>query len=305
MKYKYKIVEVTGDKLQNLKKAVLKSCNNNTFCRNVVEKEFVEGNIFQIMYYKHNSDNTVEGGFLNKQAVEYEDYRGQYRKDEKFNSSFINKHSVLIGNIIIDHSVIHDSIIIGNTSIANSSIESSAVFCQYKPFLLNFTDGNGLKGCDIFESVINDSKILYGIYGNVYCAIVKSSCSMSIVKDSELYNSKILSSVVRDSYIGDAKITKSYARNINTSNNGFKLRFNRVTDNKNILVVGNIGSRNDRTTFVKQKDNIYANVGCFSGTIEELRTNIMKSHFERRDEEPYYDQYMAAIEFAEKIFVIR
>lgn len=52
-----------------------------------------------------------------------------------------------------------------------------------------------------------------------------------------------------------------------------------VTDITDYMLIGSIGSRNDFTTFYKDIDGgISVKCGCFSGTIEEFREKVKKTH---------------------------
>lgn len=74
------------------------------------------------------------------------------------------------------------------------------------------------------------------------------------------------------------------------------LRNNDIIDNKNnILSISNIGSRNATTTFIKYPDkSIHVNCGCFSGTIDEFKQKVLKTH---KNNEKYKKEYLYAIEF--------
>jgi hypothetical protein len=52
-----------------------------------------------------------------------------------------------------------------------------------------------------------------------------------------------------------------------------------VADITDYMLIGRIGSRNDFTTFFKNKGGgISVKCGCFSGTIEEFREMVKKTH---------------------------
>lgn len=62
-----------------------------------------------------------------------------------------------------------------------------------------------------------------------------------------------------------------------------------------ILTIGTIGSRNDFTTFYRDKDNqISVNCGCFTGKIEEFLEAVTRTH---RDSK-HAQVYRAAVEVA-------
>ena len=52
-----------------------------------------------------------------------------------------------------------------------------------------------------------------------------------------------------------------------------------MADITDYMLIGRIGSRNDFTTFFKNKGGgISVKCGCFSGTIEEFREMVKKTH---------------------------
>lgn len=61
------------------------------------------------------------------------------------------------------------------------------------------------------------------------------------------------------------------------------------------LVIGPIGSRNDRTTFFKTANNdIKVSCGCFTGTIEEFLEKVNETHGNNN----YAKEYKTAVEIA-------
>ena len=74
---------------------------------------------------------------------------------------------------------------------------------------------------------------------------------------------------------GDARVTDNacVAGNAEVTDNAW------VTDTTDYMLIGSIGSRNDFTTFFKNKGGgISVKCGCFSGTIEEFREKVKKTH---------------------------
>lgn len=69
-----------------------------------------------------------------------------------------------------------------------------------------------------------------------------------------------------------------------------------IFSTSHILTIGAIGSRNDFTTFYRDKDNqISVNCGCFTGKIEEFLEAVTRTH---RDSK-HAQVYRAAVEVAE------
>lgn len=73
-----------------------------------------------------------------------------------------------------------------------------------------------------------------------------------------------------------------------------------VCDNDGIMWIAKIGSRNDVTTFFKNKDNgISVKCGCFKGSIEEFEKAVCKKHVGTK----YEKEYLLAIEL-EKVKIL-
>lgn len=74
---------------------------------------------------------------------------------------------------------------------------------------------------------------------------------------------------------GNARVTGNACVNGNAEVTGDAW----VTDTTDYMLIGSIGSRNDFTTFFKNKGGgISVKCGCFSGTIEEFREKVKKTH---------------------------
>ena len=75
-----------------------------------------------------------------------------------------------------------------------------------------------------------------------------------------------------------------------------------ITSPNDFLCVGQLGSRNDYTTFYLDKDkNIWVSCGCFNGTIEEFKEAVEETHGDNK----YGKQYSLAIEFSRKHFELQ
>ena len=64
--------------------------------------------------------------------------------------------------------------------------------------------------------------------------------------------------------------------------------------NKGILLIGNIGSRNDYTTIYNTDKGIFVQCGCFFGTIDEFVAKVKETHKGTEHER----DYLAMVEFA-------
>ena len=71
-----------------------------------------------------------------------------------------------------------------------------------------------------------------------------------------------------------------------------------ITSSDDLLCVGQLGSRNDYTTFYLDKDkNIHVSCGCFNGTIEEFENKVEETH----GDNCYGVQYKLTIDYAKSI----
>ena len=70
---------------------------------------------------------------------------------------------------------------------------------------------------------------------------------------------------------------------------------------KDLIVIGPLGSRNDRIAACRNKNGgIEVATGCFHGTLEEFKKRVKRTHGENR----YGKEYQAAIAFIKKFFSI-
>ena len=84
--------------------------------------------------------------------------------------------------------------------------------------------------------------------------------------------------------------------------NNAKIRENAYIENNNdFLCIGQIGSRNDYTTFYLDQDkNIHVSCGCFNGTIDKFEKAVEKTHGDNK----YGKQYKIAIETVERMLAL-
>lgn len=61
----------------------------------------------------------------------------------------------------------------------------------------------------------------------------------------------------------------------------------KIKDKSQWFVVENVGSRNDNITFYETDNVIYANVGCFSGTLDEFIKQVKITHKGNKFEKEY------------------
>lgn len=73
-----------------------------------------------------------------------------------------------------------------------------------------------------------------------------------------------------------------------------------ITSNNDYLVISNIGSRRGTTTVYRAVDgSLYVTCGCFSGTIDEFKKAVLKTHAKN----PIHrTRYLAMISFVKTVF---
>lgn len=110
------------------------------------------------------------------------------------------------------------------------------------------------------------------IYGNAYISGDFSACSdVNICGDVELFDSMVLKTGI-------------------------------ISDRKQILTIGPIGSRDDKTIFIlqiKPRRIIYVQCGCFIGPINKFEKAVMCTH---ENHPVFRETYIQAVEFARKYF---
>ncbi len=69
----------------------------------------------------------------------------------------------------------------------------------------------------------------------------------------------------------------------------------RISKSEHLLLVGPVGSRNDFTTFYRDKSNlIYVKCGCFNGSIDDFINKVKKTHGDNK----HAKVYLKAVEMA-------
>ena len=117
-------------------------------------------------------------------------------------------------------------------------------------------------------------------------------CGSSIICDnSEIYgNAEIdgLSMIEQTEIYGNIKISNA------------RITCAVLSEPNSVIVVSNIGSRNDSTTFYKQDTGIRVMCGCFEGTIKEFKKTVLKTHKDL-DNRIYKKQYLKTIRYAKRM----
>ena len=121
------------------------------------------------------------------------------------------------------------------------------------------------------------------------------------LRGADLRGADLGSANLRCAYLGSADLGGANFRGADLR--GADLRGAKIKD-KGILVIGNIGSRNDYTTVYNTDKGIYVKCGCFLGTIEEFATKVKETHGGTEHERDYLTMVeFAKIKFSEKLLM--
>lgn len=175
--------------------------------------------------------------------------------------------------IVCDNSIVKDySKVYGNSKVCfNSTVSGNSIICS------NSTVYNYAVVKD-YATVSGNSTVKdYAVVKN-YATVSGNSiiCGNSIVCD----NAKIkdYAIVSGNSTVYNHVVVRSHAK----INNHAKIK-----DENQWFVVENVGSRNDNITFYETDNVIYANVGCFSGTLDEFIKQVKITHKGNKFEKEY------------------
>ncbi|SFC90912.1 hypothetical protein [Clostridium uliginosum] len=138
------------------------------------------------------------------------------------------------------------------------------------------------------NAMIYDYSLVYGnaqVYGGT-----EIRRNAQVYDNARVYGKTIISSYARingnSKICGDVEVS-SYAH---INENAY------VKNREDMLVIGEIGSRNDFITFFKSKDNkILVSCGCFSGNIKKFKKAVKKTKTRIK----YKKVYLVAIKLAE------
>ena len=134
-----------------------------------------------------------------------------------------------------------------------------------------------------------------GMFGNITFKRIKAVVAFGIVEVGELggwiEKEKNLSQEGKSWVCGNAKV----CGNAEVYGDAKVCGDAKVSSANHILVIGAIGSRNDFTTFFRDKDNnICVKCGCFLGTIDDFKTRAEYVHRDTKNALVY----LKAIELA-------
>lgn len=152
-------------------------------------------------------------------------------------------------------------------------------------------------------SVINDGAIVYGDTVVKDHAHIKGQSRISgnsIIVDDAIIDGEAnihSASVMRNAVVGGSAVLYS---------NTCVAKDAVIESVQDTLVIGPLGSRNDRTTFYRANgDTIMVCCGCFNGTLDEFVKRVKDVYGEPNTIFfAYYNEYIAAAEFAKKVLLV-
>ena len=137
--------------------------------------------------------------------------------------------------------------------------------------------------CD--NAVVRDNSIVHDNVMVKNCAVVRDNtiiCGNAEIKNHAVVKNYALvcgNSIVCDHATAcDHAVISSHAKIDNHA---------KIKDKSQWFVVENVGSRNDNITFYETDNVIYANVGCFSGTLDEFIKQVKITHKGNKFEKEY------------------
>lgn len=137
--------------------------------------------------------------------------------------------------------------------------------------------------CD--NAVVRDNSIVHDNVMVKNCAVVRDNtiiCGNAEIKNHAVVKNYALvcgNSIVSDHATAcDHAVISSHAKIDNHA---------KIKDKSQWFVVENVGSRNDNITFYETDNVIYANVGCFSGTLDEFIKQVKITHKGNKFEKEY------------------
>lgn len=291
--YDYIFEEVPVDEIKDLKDRLLAKYGNNTFIKKRIEIEVCAGNIFRMTNNRKirikniTVDAYTKGGYVTKEFV------GKYRIRgcNYLNNSWLSENTVVLGKYCYFYDTyIENSLLIGKFNINNGILYDSLLIDDG---LIEINNSN-IENCKLYNTHLDNFEITGSIVIN------------SLIRDCIIIQSSIMSSVIKNSNIS-GNVNRSLLCNLRLHNK-FKMFDNHVTDQFDIIVIANIGSRRDYTTFIKQRDGIHVNVGCFHGTLDEFKEKLERSHGPDNiygyNRKIYYNQYKLAVDYVENVWKI-
>lgn len=131
--------------------------------------------------------------------------------------------------------------------------------------------------CDY--AVVHDNSIVHDNVIVKNCAVVRDNTI--ICDNAEIKNHAVVCDntiICGNATVYDNAVISSHAK----INNHAKIK-----DKNQWFVVENVGSRNDNITFYETDNVIYANVGCFNGTLDEFIKQVKITHKGNKFEKEY------------------
>ena len=207
---------------------------------------------------------------------------------------WICENAIVCGNA----KVFGDAIISGDAYVhSNAIVFNSACISDYaRVYNKAIVHGNakvngGAKVCG--HAVISGDACIGGTSIISSYATVNGYASVtgnSLIKD---YVQITGTAYVCDSYVKGNAVISGFSR-INGATVGNNANIINTSD---YLVIGPIGSRNDKTTFYKGINDIYVHTGCFEGTLKQFEDAVNKTH---KYNEKYRNQYLSMIKYVKE-----
>ena len=188
---------------------------------------------------------------------------------------------------IYDNAKVYDDAFVCNSAIVfdnarasgNATVSGNAIVCN------NAIVRNSARICN--SAIVFDNAIVSGnaiVFDNVRASGNAIVSGYAIVSDNAF--------ICNNAEVGG---------NVRVGGNAYIKENAYIENNNDFLCIGQIGSRNDYTTFYLDKDkNIYVSCGCFNETIDKFEKAVEKTHGDNE----YGKQYKIAIETVERMLAL-
>ena len=133
---------------------------------------------------------------------------------------------------------------------------------------------------------------------NLFCANLRgANLRGANLRDANLGDANLGDANLRGANLGDANLGDANLGGANLR--GANLRdWGKIQSVEDILVVGNIGSRNGSTTIIHTDKGIFVQCGCFKGSLDEFVAKVKETHKGNKHER----DYLAMVKFAKVKF---
>lgn len=165
---------------------------------------------------------------------------------------------------------------------------------------VNITQNCEIRGhASVYGKAVLQGDVIVNGYAKIYGnACVKGECMITgysrVTGNSFIKGNVCIYS--NTSILGNTKIIPVIGKEIIINNATIKNGI--IRNNDDYMVICNIGSRHDKTTFYKTNDGIYVTTGCFCNSLDEFVKAVKEKHHDTK----YCTEYLLAVLLANQHF---